>query len=250
MTLTAGGRTETGPRSLNQDWLEWDLGLGLFVVADGMGGHNGGEVASHLAVKTIREFVVESASVSDLTWPFPYQSGYSVDANRLLTAVRLANRRVYDQGCYDAALEGMGTTVVAVLVSGNEAALVGVGDSRIYRFRNGQLEQLTSDDTWLSAVIGVADDDRANSNHPLKHVLTSVVGTRDDLRPDAREEHLLPGDRLILCSDGIHGRLDAEAISAIVRAGGTPDQVAAALVDEALSRRTSDNATALVIAAD
>jgi protein phosphatase len=226
MTLTAGGRTETGPRSLNQDWLEWDLGLGLFVVADGMGGHNGGEVASHLAVKTIREFVVESASVSDLTWPFPYQSGYSVDANRLLTAVRLANRRVYDQGCYDAALEGMGTTVVAVLVSGNEAALVGVGDSRIYRFRNGQLEQLTSDDTWLSAVIGVADDDRANSNHPLKHVLTSVVGTRDDLR------------------------LDAEAISAIVRAGGTPDQVAAALVDEALSRRTSDNATALVIAAD
>jgi PPM family protein phosphatase len=109
---------------------------------------------------------------------------------------------------------------------------------------------LTSDDTWLSAIIGVADDDRANSNHPLKHVLTSVVGTRDDLRPDAREEQLRPGDRLILCSDGIHGRLDAEAIASILRAGGTPDQLAAALVEEALARRTSDNATALVIAAD
>jgi protein phosphatase len=173
-----------------------------------------------------------------------------VDVNRLLTAVRLANRRVYDQGCDDASLEGMGTTVVAVLVSGGHAALVGVGDSRIYRFRNGQLEQLTSDDTWLSAVIGVADDDRANSNHPLKHVLTSVVGTREDLRPDAMEVELLAGDRLILCSDGVHGRLDADDINAIVRAGGTPDQLAFALVDEALSRRTSDNATALVIAAD
>jgi serine/threonine protein phosphatase PrpC len=96
----------------------------------------------------------------------------------------------------------------------------------------------------------VADDDRANSNHPLKHVLTSVVGTREDLRPDAMEVELLAGDRLILCSDGVHGRLDADDINAIVRAGGTPDQLAFALVDEALSRRTSDNATALVIAAD
>jgi protein phosphatase len=235
---------------LNQDWLHWDLGLGLFVVADGMGGHNAGEVASHLAVKAIHEFVAESESGSDITWPFPYETGHSVDANRLLTAVRLANRRVYDQGCCDVALEGMGTTVVAVLVSGDRAVLVGVGDSRIYRFRDDQLEQLTSDDTWLSAVIGVADDDRANSNHPLKHVLTSVVGTRDDLRPESREEPLRPGDRLVLCSDGIHGRLDASAITTILRAGGTPEQVASALVDEALARRTTDNATALVIAAD
>ena len=250
MTLSAGGRTDTGPRNLNQDCLEWDLRLGLFVVADGMGGHNAGEVASRLAVRAIREFAAESASGADLTWPFPYETSHSVDANRLLTAVRLANRRVYDQGCGDTSMEGMGTTVVAVLVTGDQAALVGVGDSRIYRFRDNQLEQLTSDDTWLSAIIGVADDDRANSNHPLKHVLTSVVGTRDDLRPDAREEQLRPGDRLILCSDGIHGRLDAEAIASILRAGGTPDQLAAALVEEALARRTSDNATALVIAAD
>jgi PPM family protein phosphatase len=250
MRLTAGGRTEIGPRSLNQDWLEWDLGLGLFVVADGMGGHNAGEVASHLAVRAIHEFVTESESGSDITWPFPYETGHSVDANRLLTAVRLANRRVYDKGCGDEALEGMGTTVVAVLVNGDHAVLVGVGDSRIYRFRDDQLEQLTSDDTWLSAVIGVSDDDRANSNHPLKHVLTSVVGTRDDLRPDAREELLRPGDRLVLCSDGVHGRLDAAAITTILRAGGTPEQVASALVEEALARRTSDNATALVISAD
>jgi protein phosphatase len=250
MTLTAGGHTDTGPRAMNQDWLQWDLGLGLFVVADGMGGHNAGEVASHLAVQTICDFIGESACTSDLTWPFPYEVAHSVDANRLLTAVRLANRKVYDGGCHNPALEGMGTTVVAVLTTGSVAVLVGVGDSRIYRFRDDKLEQLTTDDTWLTAVVGMADGDRALSNHPLKHVLTSVVGTRDDLKPDAREEVVRPGDRFVLCTDGIHGRLDRDAIADIVRAGGSPEQVAAALVEAAKARRTTDNATALVIAAD
>lgn len=250
MTVTAGGRTDTGPRNLNQDWLEWDLDLGLFVVADGMGGHNAGEVASHLAIKTIREFIADSAATSDWTWPFPFEPAYSVDANRLLTAVRLANRRVYQEGCAHEAMEGMGTTVVAVLVSGDRAVMVGVGDSRIYRWRDGALVQLTSDDTWLAAVMGVQDAERAESTHPMKHVLTSVVGTREDVRPTAREEVLRPGDRLVLCSDGIHGRLDNPAIAAVLRAGGSAEHVAEALVGAAVDRHTSDNATALVIAAD
>ena len=93
-------------------------------------------------------------------------------------------------------------------------------------------------------------DSRTESNHPLKHVLTSVVGTREDLRPSSREEALKAGDRFVLCSDGIHGRLDAAAIAEVVRAGGSPEEVASALVDTALARRTSDNATALVIAVD
>ena len=234
---------------MNQDWLEWDLGLGLFVVADGMGGHNAGEVAAHLAIEAIRDFVVESAS-GDLTWPFTYEPAYSPESNRLLTAVRLANRRIYEQGCTHTAMEGMGTTVVAILAAGDQVALVSVGDSRIYRWRDGALEQMTNDDTWLATVMGVPDDSRTESNHPLKHVLTSVVGTREDLRPSSREEGLKPGDRFVLCSDGIHGRLDAAAIAEVVRAGGSPDQVASALVDAALARRTSDNATALVIAVD
>jgi PPM family protein phosphatase len=234
---------------MNQDWLDWDLSLGLFVVADGMGGHNAGEVASHLAIEAIRNFVAESAS-GDLTWPFSYEPAYSPESNRLLTAVRLANRRIYEQGCAHSALEGMGTTVVAVLAVGGQAALVSVGDSRIYRWREGALAQLTNDDTWLATVMGLPDDSRTESNHPLKHVLTSVVGTREDLRPSSREEALRPGDRFVLCSDGIHGRLDAAAIADVVNAGGTPDEMAGALVDEALTRRTSDNATALIIAVD
>ena len=235
---------------MNQDWLAWDLDLGLFVVADGMGGHNAGDVASRMATESIRQFVRETRDGKEQTWPFPYEAGSSVDVNRLLSAVRLANRKVYDGGCNNAAMEGMGPTVVAILARSDQAVLVGVGDSRIYRFRNGELEQMTSDDTWLSAVVGVADDDRAMSNHPLKHVLTSVVGTREDLRPSSREEALRAGDRFVLCSDGIHGRLDAAAIADVVRAGGSPEQLASALVEAALARRTSDNATALVIAVD
>jgi len=234
---------------MNQDWLEWDLSLGLFVVADGMGGHNAGEVAAHLAVEAIRDFVVESAS-GDLTWPFSYEPAYSPESNRLLTAVRLANRRIYEQGCTHTAMEGMGTTVVAILAAGDQVALVSVGDSRIYRWRDGALEQMTNDDTWLATVMGVPDDSRTESNHPLKHVLTSVVGTREDLRPSSREEALRAGDRFVLCSDGIHGRLDAAAIADVVRAGGSPEHLASALVEAALARRTSDNATALVIAVD
>ena len=250
MTVTAGGRTETGPRSLNQDWLDWDLGLGLFVVADGMGGHNAGEVAAHLAVQAIHEFVRASADEGEVSWPFPADPGLSADANRLLTAVRLANRRVYDEGLAHAAFDGMGTTVVGVLVTGRRASIVSVGDSRVYRWRDGTLVQLTSDDTWLSVVMGMPDDDRAQSTHPMRNVLTSVVGTRADVQPTVRDEALEPGDRLVLCSDGIHGRLDPAQMAAVLGRGGDAETLAGALVHEALACGTTDNATALVVAFD
>jgi protein phosphatase len=250
MNLTVGGRTECGPRALNQDWLEWDVALGLFVLADGMGGHNAGEVASHLAVKTIHEFIEDSARPGDLTWPFAYDPAQSVNANRLLTAVRLANRRIFAEGIRDSALEGMGTTVVALVVEGDRATLVSVGDSRIYRWRAGDVMQMTIDDTWLAAVLGHADADRTDSSHPLKHVLTSVVGTRDDIHPTAREEIVQVADRFLLCSDGVHGRLDRPAIGEILGRAGSAQDLASTVVAEAVSRRTTDNATAIVIAID
>jgi protein phosphatase len=250
MRLTAGGRSDSGPRALNQDTVHWDLDLGLFVVADGMGGHNGGEVASRLAVEAIRNFVSRTAATTDIQWPFPIESGRSLNVNRLMTAVRIANRRVYGAGTADAALEGMGTTVVALLADREPAALVGVGDSRIYRWRAGAVEQLTSDDTWLAAVLGQADADRAHATHPLRHVLTSVVGTRHDISPSAREETLRAGDRWVLCSDGVHGRVDASALALILSGTGSPAEMASSLVEAALARHTTDNASAVVIAVD
>jgi protein phosphatase len=248
MELTVGSRTETGPRKMNQDHFGWWPELGLCVVADGMGGHNAGEVASHLAVEAIREFIAESAVTSDITWPFGIEVASSIDLNRLVTAVRLANRKIYVEGSKHAELNGMGTTVVAALVTaGNRMAIASVGDSRVYRLRNDRLEQLTQDDTWLASVLGAKEAEDADPAHPLRHVLTSVVGTRDDVKPAAREEDMQPGDVFLLCSDGVHGRLDSVAIAQLLQGAATAPDGAARLVDEALTRGTSDNATAMVI---
>lgn len=232
---------------MNQDHFGTWPELGLYVVADGMGGHNAGEVASHLAVETIHDFIADSARTADFTWPFGLQVAQSIDMNRLTTAVRLANRRIYDEGSTHAELNGMGTTVVAALVAGDRMILASVGDSRIYRYRNGSLEQLTEDDTWLNSVLGAKQAEDADASHPLRHVLTSVVGTKNDVKPGAREERLLPGDAFVLCTDGVHGRLDSAAFVAVLAAHSNSEQRAEQLVEEALTRGTSDNATVLVI---
>lgn len=247
MDLTVGSRTEVGPRKMNQDYLGWWPDLGLFVVADGMGGHNAGEVASHLAVETIHSFIAESATAADITWPFGLEMKNSIEINRLTTAVRLANRKIYHEGTKSADLSGMGTTVVAALVAGDRLALVSVGDSRIYRLRDGALEQLTQDDTWLASVLGAKEAEDAHPEHPLRHVLTSVVGTKDDVKPGAREEQLQSGDRFVLCTDGVHGKLDNAALTTVLSGTTTAGDGASQLVNEAITRGTSDNATALVI---
>jgi len=232
---------------MNQDhhgsWPE----LGLFVVADGMGGHNAGEVASHLAVETIRNFIAESAATADITWPFGLEVKDSIDTNRLTTAVRLANRKIYHEGTKSPDLSGMGTTVVAALVGGDRITIVSVGDSRIYRFRSGALEQLTKDDTWLASVLGEKQAEDADPQHPLRHVLTSVVGTRDDVKPASREEDLVAGDRFVLCTDGVHGKLDSTALTHLLARASSASAGAETIVTEAITRGTSDNATALVI---
>lgn len=232
---------------MNQDHFGIWPDLGLYVVADGMGGHNAGEVASHLAVETIHDFIADSARTADFTWPFGLEVARSIDMNRLTSAVRLANRRIYDEGSTRAELNGMGTTVVAALVLGDRVILASVGDSRIYRYRNGSLELLTQDDTWLASVLGAKQADDADPAHPLRHVLTSVVGTRDDVKPGAREERLLSGDTFVLCTDGVHGRLDTAALTSVLAGAANPEARATQLVDAALARGTSDNATALVI---
>ncbi len=248
MQLTAGGHTESGPRPLNQDWLYWDLELGLFVVADGMGGHNAGEVASHLAVQTVAAFIDQSQEPRDLTWPFGLDPERSLEANRLATAIRLANRRVHREGMAHAALSGMGTTLVAMLVAAERAVLGSVGDSRIYRLRGGGLQLLTRDDTWLSALMaaGSAQDPEMRA-HPMRHVLTSVIGVNEDLMPTLREEALASGDSWLLCTDGVHGHADSGTFAETLRVAPSAETAAARLVEAALAAGATDNATALVI---
>jgi serine/threonine protein phosphatase PrpC len=248
--ISAGGCSETGPvRSQNQDWLHWDAALGLFVVADGMGGHKAGEVASHLAVDAVCDFVAASRDADDLTWPFGVDPARSLEGNRLATAVRLANRRVYQEGQAHPEFTGMGTTLVAVLLGRHGTAVAGVGDSRVYLWRRGVLQQLTHDDTWLETVLG-AEAARGAPAHPMRHVLTSVVGSREDTPPEIVEPALERGDMLLLSTDGLHSVLDDRHIAEVLTGETEPGRAAERLVADAIERQSTDNVTALVLRLD
>lgn len=249
MAIAAHGVTHPGRvRAGNEDAMFFDLSLGLFLVADGMGGHNAGEVASTLAVDAIRTFVQRSYDGDEITWPYGIDSALSFDANRLLTSVKLANRRVFKASeSYDE-YTGMGTTVVAALIDGARSAYAGVGDSRIYSYVKGTLAQVTSDDSWLATVL--AEDPDADpetlATHPMRNVLTNVIGARDHTDVEIREHALQDGEMLLLCSDGLHGVLGDAAIRDIL--AQAPDvRAAERLVDAALARNASDNVTALVV---
>lgn len=240
-----------GPRPSNEDWLHWDVDLGLFVVADGMGGHNAGEVAAHLAIETVAAFIKQSQQPADLTWPFGLDLDQSFAANRLSTAVRLANQRVHREGLAHEAFRGMGTTIVALLVSGESAVMTSVGDSRVYRWRGAALELLTRDDTWLSALkeSDARESDGMRSN-PMCHVLTRVIGPQEDLTLTMKEDAVQAGDCWLLCTDGVHEHADAPWFARLLHGRPQVDQLAIALVDHALAGGAEDNATALVICID
>ncbi len=244
MHLTAAARSEAGPRSSNQDAHFVDLELGLFVVADGMGGHNAGEVASKLAVDTVVEFIRATHNSREMTWPFPFNPNQSLAANRLAVALKMANRNVYDQSARVPAQAGMGTTIVAVLVDGNRIIVGHVGDSRAYCLRDGHLRQMTEDDTWLNAMLGSGASKAAD--HPMRHVLTSGIGMRFDVEPSLIEEELRRGEQWLMSTDGVHGYVDEPVLERALHESSAA-KAANAAVESALAAGTSDNATAVVL---
>ncbi len=144
-SLTHPGKT----RPLNEDALMSDPAIGLIAVADGMGGHNAGEVASQMALESLHGFLRRSAEGDDFTWPFGVNPQMSRAANRLMTAMRIANRCVFTASEERAEYSGMGTTLVAALIDGDRLTFSSVGDSRLYELRGGELHQLSRDDSWV-----------------------------------------------------------------------------------------------------
>jgi serine/threonine protein phosphatase PrpC len=247
MRLTAAGATDPGPRPLNEDAHFVDLELGLIVVADGMGGHNAGEVAARLAVEAVVEFIRTTHNRRDITWPYPFNPGRSMTLNRIDVALRIANRMVHDASGRDPAHAGMGTTIVAALVDGDEIGIGHVGDSRAYVLRDGALVQKTEDHTWVNAVMGPANP--AAIDHPFRHVLTNGIGLGAELSPALSEDRLKPGERWLICTDGVHGSLDDDSLRDAVKAA-SPQTAAHQAVQLALDAGTTDNATAVVLNVD
>jgi len=239
-------------RKGNEDSLFVNPEQHLFVVADGMGGHAAGEIASKVAVDSINEFVCLTGGDEEITWPFGLDENISYDGNRLKTAIRYANRKVLEATKEKSEYEGMATTVAAVLVDGDSGNIGHVGDSRVYLVRDGEISQLTSDHSWVNEQIqsGVISPDQART-HPLRNVVTRALGGKPDLQVDMQQHKAKAGDILLLCSDGLTTMIPDEEIARLMReAGGDVDKAALSLVSSANAKGGEDNITVLLIRFD
>jgi PPM family protein phosphatase len=246
--LTACGVSDIGPaRKTNEDSFAADEHLQLLVVADGMGGHLAGEVASSLAVETIAGFVRRSKEDGECSWPYGIDPELSFCSNRLRTAVHLANRRVFRAAEKYDEYTGMGTTVVCALISGNHLAVGHAGDSRLYLFANGALTQLTTDDTWEATVLaeqpGSTSTPQARS---MRHVLTNVLGAREHADVHLHEYELRGGETILLCSDGLHNALTDQELCELLNGDEPLSEICGRLIHAALSRGGRDNVTAVL----
>ncbi len=254
--LLAAGVTDKGPvRPANEDCFAIDETLGLCVVADGMGGHNAGEVAARMVV----DGVVDHLKRADRTGnsfgshrpslhPFGQDPSGSTVGNLLRNAVLLAGVQILETAVTTEDYAGMGTTVVAAQVVGDRLTVAHVGDSRLYRLAGGRLRLLTADDSWMSTVLArdPAANPQAYRHHPMRHALTNVVGGRARTDVHILEEALEDGDRLLMTTDGVHGVLEDDLLQRLLVEEQEPAAIAGRIVRTALARGARDNCTAVV----
>jgi protein phosphatase len=235
--LEAHAVTDPGKvRTSNQDCFRIVPELGLFLLADGMGGAKGGERASRLTVDAVTDVISRT----------PQR-----DAATLLTAVEEANRRVHSEAAADPKLDGMGTTLVAVLETGeNDLAIASVGDSRAYLMHAGCMKVVTQDQTWVQEVgrpLGL--DEETLRRHPMRHVLTMAVGVGENVRVRYYAVQLDVGDMLMICSDGLHGVVAEDNVEDALNSEGTLDEKCRELIAAAHAAGSPDNVTVLLIRA-
>jgi PPM family protein phosphatase len=254
MQLSWAVRTDAGlRRSSNEDSYCTRADLGLFVVADGMGGHAAGEVASRVAVDTIQTFIAETAGADkNRTWPFPFEPSISLEGNRLKAAFRLANRQIANAMADSADLRGMATTASAVLAGPHSACIAHVGDSRVYAWFEGTLRQITDDHSWVEEQVRAGTmTSSAARQHPWRNVVTRALSGGSDPEIDTVELSPQAGERLLLCSDGLSGVVAHDTIQQFL---GDPkaslDEICDRLVAAANEGGGPDNVTVLVIQID
>src|SRR6187401_2068682 len=205
-SLTWAVRSDPGlKRTSNEDSYSTRPDVGLFVVADGMGGHVAGEVASRVAVEAIEIFIQETAGADkNRTWPFPFEPALSLEANRLKAAFRLANRRIGSAIADSNDLRGMATTASAILTGIDSACVAHVGDSRVYVLSDDGMHQITHDHSWVEEQVRAGTmSPTAARQHPWRNVVTRALSGGDDPEVDVTEVTPRPGERYLLCSDGL-----------------------------------------------
>lgn len=249
--IEAFGATDVGmKRRLNEDVFLVDDELGLYLVADGMGGHAAGEVASRMASDEIIHTFQHRAATSNETWPEHWDRNRSAGANLVVDAILAGHERVTEAVSGDTELKGMGTTVVvAVHPPGSRTLIIcHVGDSRAYLMRSQQLSILTNDHSWVHEQVaaGFLTEEAARS-HPLKNVVTQALGGSSEPMVDTLETEIEDNDLFVLCSDGLNSMLTEEEIADILRSEGSLEELSRRLIVTANERGGNDNISVVLL---
>jgi protein phosphatase len=235
--LEAFGASDPGcVRTNNEDYFLVVPAIGLYLVADGMGGAQAGEHASRMAAETIQQAV--------------QQNGKIMDSDGLVAAFASANQRVMEAAAGNPDMEGMGTTLVVALDSNGELLIGNVGDSRVYTFDKGVLQAITEDQTWVNEVgrpLGI--DEESLKNHPMRHVLTMAIGVSENLRVHTYRIKPSPGMLVLMCSDGLHGVVNDEDLKKALASPASLEAMSKELIAQARSRGGPDNITAVLLRA-
>lgn len=250
MRAIAVGASDVGlQREHNEDSFVVLKEYDLYVVADGMGGHRAGDVASKLATETISEFFKSTAN-DDVTWPFHFDTNLSEEENRLLTGIRVANRQIFERSSRSREYHGMGTTVVGAMFSPRKGRMyIGhVGDSRCYRVRDGVIHQLTRDHSLINDYLLAMPDLTEEQRSELpKNVITRALGMQDQVVVDLQHDDPRPGDVYVLCSDGLSGMVTDDEILKVVNSTADIREACNKLIARANEHGGEDNVTAVLI---
>jgi len=250
MRAVAAGLTDVGlQRDHNEDSFAILQDHELYIVADGMGGHRAGDVASKLATEAIVDFFRATAA-EDFTWPFHFDSRMSEEENRLLTGIKIANRQIVERSSRSRECHGMGTTVVGALFSGKKGKMyIGhVGDSRAYRVRGGEIQQMTRDHSLVNDyLLAMPELTEEQKSELPKNVITRALGMQEHVSVDLQGDDVSVGDCYILCSDGLSGMIeDAEMLEIVSRAPSI-EEACRKLIAVANEHGGEDNITAVLV---
>jgi len=249
--IEVAGETNVGrKRNHNEDNFALMPEFGLYMVADGMGGHASGEVASKLSIDALHDFLTETSDDPERTWPYKMDRTKGYEENRLITGVKLSNLRIYESAQRDGKKRGMGTTFVGLFAAEDGVFIAHVGDSRCYRFRAGKLEPLTEDHSLLNDYIKMKRLTAEEiENFPHKNVIVRALGMKDTVKVDTRYEVPEVGDTFLLCSDGLAGPASDDEIELVMQqaADGDIKEMTSALIAKANENGGPDNITAVLV---
>lgn len=250
MRVIASGLTDVGlQREHNEDSFLVLEEHDLFIVADGMGGHRAGDVASRVATETMADFFRSTAN-EDVTWPYHFDTTLSEEENRLLTGIRIANRQIFERSIRSREFQGMGTTMVSALFSArhNRLYIGHVGDSRCYRIRDGEVRLMTRDHSLINDyLLAMPELTEEQKGELPKNVITRALGMQDHVVVDLQTDEPIEGDIYVLCSDGLSGMVTDDTLLQLLGGSEGPKEQCKLLVERANENGGEDNVTAVVM---